>query len=304
MIVKAVSSGGVSTGRERKIFRAIFADGSTRPLAEFPEIWKYETRERKKDADVRKAAAKIDIEADNYGDYMDEDDRESDLEDNEPDPSHVPADSAVHSPHSIDDASSPSLDLAEPLGGMPAIHLRLRILALLSTVSIRLPNLTPLPIFYDLYLEPVRPLPLPPFFLLISPSNLRFFSLPAASSLTQHILRSLLSSSAPLPRSDDLTQDLLQHSFLPYAANTSSLPDNAKVSLCVETLLRLLDRHVGLAWTPGLQDAMEIGIAARESKAKRDGRKKRVDADDEARAWLRASAQRIQSVVQMAMPVA
>lgn len=292
MIVRSLSAEGITTGRERKIVRAIFADGSAKSAAEFPEIWKNETKERKKEVESRKMPTKIDIEADNYGDYLDEE-KDSDLEESDPNPPSEPLSKPTHISSSL---PTPPTDLSAPLGGTPALNLRLRFLSLLSAVSAALPTtFATLDSLYDNYLEHIRPLPTPTFFMLISPSNLRFFSVPAASSLTQYILRSLITTSAPSPAGDDLTQQVLEKNYLPFPANTNSIADNAKVSLCVETLLRLLDRHAGLAWTPALQDAVELGIAARDGKATKATTKKRGGADE--RMWLRASAERMRSVV-------
>jgi hypothetical protein len=292
MIVMYLSSEGATTNREKKILRAVFADASPRTLAEFPEVWRNEIKELKKDGAVKKREARIDIEEDNYGDYMEEDE-DSDLEDNlnsPPTPSFL---TLVN--------STSTTNVANPLGGMDAIILRLRLLSLLSTVSAILPHMfTRLVTLYDIYLEHIRPLPLPTFFLIMSPSSLSLFTPAAASSLTQFILRSIIASSAPLPPKDDLEQDILERSYLPYAANTGSIADNAKVSICVETLLRLLDKHIGLVWSEELQSAMEAGIEAREIKAKK-GAKKKQDVEVN-RMWLRASAERIRGVVEMARP--
>lgn len=292
MVVMYLNFEGATTNREKKILRAVFADASPRTLAEFPEIWRNETKELKKDGAVKKREAEIDIEEDNYGDYMEEDE-ESDLEDDLNSPP-TPSVSTLVNPSS-------TTNVANPLGGMDAVVLRLRLLSLLSTVSAILPHMfTHLVNLYDIYLEHIRPLPLPTFFLLMSPSSLKLFTPAAASSLTQFILRSIIASSAPLPPKDDLEQDVLERSYLPYAANTGSIADNAKVSICVETLLRLLDKHIGLVWSEDLQSAMDAGIKARESKAKK-GTKKKEDVES-GRMWLRASAGRIRGVVKMARP--
>lgn len=297
MIIRSLNFEGTTTGRGRKILRAVFADGSSKATAEFPEIWRNETKERKKDLDPKKIEAKIDIEADNYGDYMD-DDSDSDLEDNNPvlsDPLSPPTENHTFTPELS--------NLATPFGGTDATNLRLRILALLSAVAADLPQaFIPLTTLYENYLEYIRPLPLPTFFLLMSPLGLRFFTPSAASSFTQYILRSLIASAAPLPVKDDLGQKMLQESYLPFAANTNTIADNAKVSICVETLLRLLDKYVELSWTPALQDTAEIGIEARSTKAKKIGKKKTRDVKDgnDERVWLNASADRIRSIVHLA----
>lgn len=293
LIMKYINSGVTTAGRQRKILRAVFADGRTKSVAEFGEIWQNETKELKKDTDVKKVEKKIDIEADNYGDYMQEEDDE-DLEDSSEDHSSSPE------PQSRD--SIPNV--ADDLGGMDSVNLRLRLLSLLSKVSAVLPDdFTDLNTLYDNFLEHIRSLPIAAFFLIISPTTLRVFTPAAASSLSQYILRSLIAASAPLPPNDELSQDILERSYLPYAANTISIVDNAKVSLCVETLLRLLDYHVGLVWTPGLQEAAEAGIRARTAKAKRKQTKKKNSVDGSCDGtWLAASAERIRGVIGMAKP--
>lgn len=295
IIVRYLSAGDTTARQERRILRAIFADGSSRSTAEFPEIWRNETKERKKDADIKKAESKLDIEAGDWGDYMRNDtSSSSDLEDTPP-PGSPTKSLMIDSITSIPDVSA-------PLGGSQSVILRLRLLSLLSTVSAFLPNtFTPLTSLYDLFLEHIRPLPLPQFFLLVSPLSMQHLHLSAASSITQIILRSLIASSAPLPLTDDLTQDTLERCYLRYPANTGSISDNAKVSLCVETLLRLLQRHCGLDWSQDLQDSVEKGIEAREQKAKKAGKGKgkgKGEGPDE-RIWLRGSAGRIQGLVEM-----
>lgn len=74
--------------------------------------------------------------------------------------------------------------------------------------------------------------------------------------------------------------------------------DNAKVSLCVEGLVRLLEREVGLVWGRALEEAVEKGVRAREERAKGGGRKK--EGGEEGWRWLRGSAGRIRGVVEMA----
>ena len=291
MVVRYLSADSLSTGRERKVLRAIFANGTSRSNAEFPEIWKNETKERKKaSGDVRRPATKVNIEEGNYGDY--DASESSELEDFSP--------ASSLSPSSPPPEEAPNV--AAPLGGTQSISLRLRLLSLLSTVSAMLPEaFVPLAALYDLYLEHIRPLPLPTFFLFMSPASLTLVTAAAASTLTQYILRSLIASAAPLPSTDALAQDVLEQSYLPFAANTQSVTDNARVSLCIETLLRLLDKHVGLEWSKSLVEATERGIEAREKKAKKEGKKGRMSGQQGGeRLWLTASAERIRAVVEMA----
>ena len=295
LIIKHINSEFTTTGRQRKMLRAVFADGRTKSVAEFGEIWKNETKELKKDTDIKKADKKIDIEADDYGDYLEDEDDE-DLEDSQ--------EGLSSSPEQIPKMPDSIPNVADDLGGMDSVKLRLRLLSLLSKVSAVLPNeFTHLATLYDNFLEHFRSLPIPAFFLMISPITLRAFTPAAASSLTQYILRSFIAASAPLPLNDHMSQDTLERSYLPYAANASSIVDNTRVSLCVETLLRLLDLHVGLAWTPAFQEAAEAGIKARTAKAKKKQTKKWTDGDGSCDGtWLAASAERIMGVVEMAKP--
>ena len=296
LMMRYINTAMMVAGKHRKILRAIFADGRTKSVAEFGEIWHNETKELKKDTDIKKADKKIDIEADDYGDYMEDEDDE-DLEDSPEEESSLLEEDANQSQDSIP-------NVADDLGGMDAINLRLRLLSLLSQVSAVLPNdFTDLKTLYDNFFEHFRSLPISSFFLIISPTTLRVFTPAAASSLAQYILRSSIAASAPLPHNDNISQDTLETSYLPYAANTSSLADNTRVSLCVETLLRLLDIHFGLAWTPELQEAAEKGIKARNAKAKKKQTKRgKGGAGDCDGMWLAGSAERIMGVIEMAKP--
>ncbi len=296
LIVKHINFGGAIAGRERKIVKAVFADGQPKAVAEFGEIWQNETKELKTDTAFKRVEAKIDIEADNYGDYL-EDEDEGDLEDSASDASSQPSDLNLHSMDSVPNIST-------KLGGMDSIDLRIRLLSLLSRVSDALPDtFTPVTTLYHNFFEHIRPLPLPAFFAVMSPPSLNLFDLTAASTLTQYVLRSIIAAAAPVPPSDAISQEVFQRCYLPFSANTVSIVDNTKVSLCVETLLRLLDKHCGLDWSPAFHDLAEAGIKARTMKAKGKQKKKRNNGDESGDwTWLTASSERIRMVVEMARP--
>lgn len=295
LIVQYINSSGVTPGRERRIVRAVFADGRAKAVAEFGEIWQNETKELKKDSGLRKAEAKIDIEADDYGDYT-EDENEGDLEDSTSDPSSPSAE-----PHSFIDSTP---DISRSLGGTQSINLRIRLISLLSKVSATIPDVfTPITTLYHTFFEHIRPLPIPAFFAIISPLTLHLLDPTAASTLTQYVLRSIIAAAAPLPPTDALSQDIFQTSYLPFSANTNSIIDNTKVSLCVETLLRLLDKHCGLDWSPAFHDAAEAGIKARMTKARGKQTKRGTDGDGSCdKTWLASSSERIRLVTEMAKP--
>lgn len=300
LIVKYIKGDGSARRNEKRILRAVFADGSSKSTGEFGEVWKNETRELKKNADALKAEKRINIEADDYGDYLDEE-NEDDLEDSAS-TSSSPRNGTKQVKHNRSkDFVLPSG--ADTLGGLDAFNLRLRILSLLSNVSFSIPDsFIPIKSLYDLYLDHIRPLPLPTFFLFMAEvARARIFHASVASSLTQYILLTILAADAPQPENDTLSQDTLEQCYLPFAANTTSIVDNTKVSLCVEALLRLLDFHCdgrGLDWTPDLQDAAEMGIKARQVKVKRLQGRRGMNSDDGV--WLADSAERIRMVVAMA----
>lgn len=99
---------------------------------------------------------------------------------------------------------------------------------------------------------------------------------------------------------DGLTQDILEQCYLPFPATTSSASDNAKVSILVESLLRLLVREKLTFHASSLDTAIEDGIKARESKIKGDKKKKdsatrRKDENDIM--TLSGSGQRLRSLL-------
>ncbi|MCJ1471505.1 hypothetical protein MMC13_000145 [Lambiella insularis] len=299
LIIKYINAEGEVSVGEKRIVRAIFADGSSRSLSEFREIWKNETKERKVEdpsKEQRKATVKLNIEEGEYGDYFESSNEEED------DDIDSLTEITSNTPYPLAQAL-PIVDGSHLLGGPQALHLRLRLLGLLASVAIEFPDkFVPFSTLYDIYLTHIRPLPLPTFALVIAPPSLEPFSLPAACFLTQYIATSVISSSAPLPKEEDLTQEILETSFLPWAANTTSISDNAKLGACVETLVRLYDGFAGLRWNEKLQRCVEDGIKAREGKATRE-RKRKGEAGagtDGDRAWLEASGQRIRGVLSMA----
>ena len=284
---------------EKRIIRAIFADGSPRSLAEFKEVWSNETKERKtnNNAEVtKKIPVKINIEEGDYGDYMQS--SEDELEDD------VPAESVKDS-HVNSDSTTAYTDGSLLLGGSAALQLRLRLTALLIQVAKELPDrFISYANLFDIYITHIRPLPLPTFSLFLSPPYLRFLQLGEQSDLVQYIASSFISSSAPRMNFDDIDQQVLEKCVLPWSANTTSIDDNAKLGACVETLLRLFNNVAGLNWTHTLHSYALMGIQAREGNAthrrKRKGEAGSGVGTENNRAWLEASGKRILGVLQMA----
>ena len=76
------------------------------------------------------------------------------------------------------------------------------------------------------------------------------------------------------------------------------MEDNAKVSLLVETLFRLLATYGGIKCTAELESAVDRGINARQKKCT-STRKKKLGSikDEEDMYWLTASAERMRMLL-------
>lgn len=117
----------------------------------------------------------------------------------------------------------------------------------------------------------------------------------------------MLPSNAPRPDTvlnDDgkerINQAVIEGCFLPFPANTSSVADNAKVSILVENVFRFFIGMCTVHHTPSLNEAIESGIKARESKAKGDKKKKgrgvAAQEDEEAWEFLESSGERLRTL--------
>jgi hypothetical protein len=155
---------------------------------------------------------------------------------------------------------------------------------------------------FDLVTEFLRPLPLDIFVLFVSPPTL-WLEPHSHASLCQNLLRPIISSEAPVYQADTMTQIEFERHFLPYPANYTNYVENARVSLLVEALLRLLFRHSALIVNNSLKKKLDEGIKAREAKAKFGARKlvgiKEAE-EDKAVKLLANSAMRMRMVVQVA----
>jgi len=96
-------------------------------------------------------------------------------------------------------------------------------------------------------------------------------------------------------KDDSLTQAILEQCYLPCSPITSSLEENAKFSVLVESLVRLFLTRADLCLTPTLDEAVEIGINEREKKAKSD--RKRGQEAEMSRLFLKMSGQRLRSLL-------
>lgn len=309
---------GQGRNNKRRVMRAIFAAGTHKSLAEFGEIWKHETKPPKPDQHERlNKKRKLDLENDEFGDYLDESDQESPAG---PTPRSRSATSLPNLQRSgaaseTDDedgeepsgAKNPNGSFTAPgleaFGGIEAIRLRQRFLALLTYYCAMNPEqFLDTEDLFDLFTEFLRPLPLPVFQQFVSPMK-PYLGANSQASLNQMLLRPLLAATAPIYNENALTQSDFEAHYAPYAANSIGVVDNAKVSLLLESLLRLLWNGGALKRTAKLQSLIGQGIAIRKEKASWDGRKKvgsKLKVDEEAAVVLEYSAERMLMVLEMA----
>ena len=279
---------------ERRILRAIFSNGRDVSMNEFPEVWPNETKGLKKAEAVVRKAPKLDVEADEYGDYQ-ADEHEDELS------SHSEESESGSQPPSATETASDIPNGAERLGGLESLHLRLRFLSLLFGISCDLPD--SFMSFVDLsesFYDQTRELPLDTFFLLMSASSTAFFETATNVSNLQYFLSTNREGNAPGAPNDRLTQEVLEKYYLPWAANSTNITDNTKYSLCVEALLRLAMREgMMLRWTPDLQEAVEQGMQRRREKCSSKGRRRKKASGRPEMMWLDASEERIKLTLQM-----
>lgn len=153
----------------------------------------------------------------------------------------------------------------------------------------------------------MKPLSIPSFTLFLAPSRASFIPSVAQISLTQLLLRRMISNSAPDPKlirrskSDELDQIILEKCFLPFPALTSSIDENAKVSIMIEILFRIFLKLCVCRYSQQLEQAIDKGIRAREAMFKPTKRKKPVGAKFKAEtadnALLEASGGRLRSLL-------
>jgi len=154
-----------------------------------------------------------------------------------------------------------------------------------------------------LFVEFIRPLPLPTFarFVLPSPSNP--LDPTALTNLCEAILQRTLEVSAPSRKSDVLlSQRKLEEEYLSFAASKNSIDANARISLLLESLTRSLANVGGLKKSELLTAAAEDGVERRVGNVteKTDGKgrkKKRQGEEAIAWEWLVESGERILKVV-------
>ncbi|QIW95783.1 hypothetical protein AMS68_001301 [Peltaster fructicola] len=280
MLAQCLETVGAGRNNKRRIMRAILADGSSKSVAEFGQIWENETAGPKV-VQPQKKRRKLDIEHGDYGDYDMNSDDEMDVKPHQPSTQQSTMDDDVSTPETV-----------AGLGDLDAIRIRQRCLALLAQLCVARPEaFLSIEDLFDLYVEFLRTLPLRLFQDLVMGLG-AYLGEDSQSSLYQMLLRPSIDATAPVYNKNELTQDDFEAHFAPYAANSSSLSENVKVSLIVEDSLRLLWKAGMLSYTEELRRTVTRGIAARKEKVNADGRRKTDDGTYEEEC-LRLSSSRL-----------
>ena len=133
ILIQYISDGARSSTALRRIVKSIFADGSADALKAYPEIFKDETWEANaKTGTKRKREVKLNLDEDDYGDYLQEEDDDY----NTP----APSQSEVSSSGATEESSNAS-STASIAEDPEAAIIRLRLLALVSpTTNTSLPH--------------------------------------------------------------------------------------------------------------------------------------------------------------------
>ncbi|KAJ5168115.1 uncharacterized protein N7482_003709 [Penicillium canariense] len=323
-------SAGVGHRNTRRIVRAIFADGSTASVNEFREVFDKELASlsaHKHGAKAKKREREVNIDKEEYGDYLtDDSDEDASVSGQSKPQSRAPTPlgdvskgrRSKRTRRGTRNASDPSG--AEPapeafdacrtalahnsggvshMGGLDSLGLRKKFLGILSRVSDYLPkDFIKLGELYHFFVEQIRHMPLPIFQVFVNPFVAPELDDESQSTLCEFLLFNMIESSARTSHDNYLTDAKLEQCFLPYAAATASVVDDAKFSILLESLVTLLAGQNMLKLTPSLKSAVKAGIRRREDKESYRSQASRKKKSLEW-CWLEESGQRLMFLVDL-----
>ncbi|WEW60869.1 hypothetical protein PRK78_006357 [Emydomyces testavorans] len=313
------TSSGVSS-RERRMMRAIFADGTSSASNEFREIFHNELKELEKESDKpKKREERVNVDDEIYGDYFqcDPDDQEESDSNYQEFRDELPSRPKRQRRTKTDNSGATDVDRNYELlnkshsesltllGDLEALALRQRLLAILSAISAAIPEeFMHIDELYLLYVDFMRHLPLPIFQLFVSPSVLLNFPVDAQITLCEMLLERLRENKKSTSEEPYLSQHKMETYFLPCAASTSDVIDNARMSILLESVLRMLSANGLLHVKPSLKAAVEEGILARGEKAQSDTKKgqSKMRAEEFGWTWLIESGERLTYLVERVIP--
>ncbi|KAL2129913.1 hypothetical protein VTI74DRAFT_7156 [Chaetomium olivicolor] len=302
----------------KEVMRAMFAfsDGETvasdRVL--YREVFEKETAIAKpgeKTKRKRVEEAVVDLENDQFGDYLDGDDFSSDF--SSPDRPTTTTPHPKRRGRKPKPPPTPTFTLTDPI--YETVPFRLRLFRLLSNVSYYLPStFTPVSDLYENFTSHVRNLPLPIYRLFIE-SHQSYLPEDIQVSFLRSVIEDLLPPNCPDPATIDpensgsglgehgVTVLMMRECFLPFAAHRVTAEDNAKLSLALESLMGFVYAQIDVEYDDGLRRAVERGIRARDQKVGSGGGRRRgpgkgeKEGETEAREILARSGRGLRRLV-------
>ncbi|KAM7193287.1 hypothetical protein V8F20_008482 [Naviculisporaceae sp. PSN 640] len=241
----------------------------------------------------RKRAQMVDLENDQFGDYLDGmDDFESEEEERDdsaglPTTTKAPrrgrraagvgGGASKRQPKKETTAFQLSDSVAE------TITLRHRIFRLLSNVAAFLPDkLGDVSELYQMFSDRIRGLPLPTFKLFVGYHTAKLPEdqhVSLLSIMIDDLLPGVGSGSEKRPdpekvdprtaKANGISGQMLEKCYLPFASNRVAAEDNAQLSIVLESMLWYIYAEAGYEYTDDLRKAVEKGIKAREDKIRR-----------------------------------
>jgi hypothetical protein len=291
------------TGGVKWIIRVIFADGQDSSASLFQEVWDKEHKGVTKTVALKKRKRKINIEKGDFGGLLDDDSVYSSQTSEPATPQKRRTVLTMH--------ESPALAASY----IESISLRQRLFSMLSSLCHYLP--TPpidLPDLYETYETYTRNLPLSLFTAFVDSTTSSLLCESQISTL-QDILLNFMPATAVNPAKvnaarydvNGTSPEIIERCFLPYAANTIAAEDNAKVSILLEELMKLVWIIGSEPFSENLYAAVIKGINAREAKikkkvpgvrARRNG-PVQEDTDSQARLLLAESSKRLRQLAEL-----
>ncbi|KAL8370368.1 hypothetical protein RB595_000647 [Gaeumannomyces hyphopodioides] len=278
--------------------RAMFADGSAASLREFPELYDREAKVRTDSGNKRKRtlSSDLDLANDNFGDYFDDDGLSS--EGSAPESPTWPT--AGSRQKRMEEAPPPSEEL------MASVSLRLRFFDMVGKAFDFLDNAECQTDLFGVFSISLRSLPVPLYELYVAPHRTEMDSRSQISLLLDAV-GTFRPTSAPKPNKVDkaaadggfINMLIMEKCYLPFAA-TSTAEGNAKFSLVLESLFRILWVNGQVSYSVELDEAVRAGVALRDSrsKSKKSGRSK-DGAEEAARKILAQSGSRLEYLMEI-----
>ncbi|KAL8303736.1 hypothetical protein RB597_004859 [Gaeumannomyces tritici] len=278
--------------------RALFADGSAASLREFPELYDREAKVRTGAGNKRKRtlSSDLDLANDNFGDYFDDDGLSSEGSA----PESPTRQTAGSRQKWMEVAPPPSEEL------MASVSLRLRFFDMVGKAFDFLDNAECQTELFGVFSSNLRSLPVPLYELYVASHRTEMDSRSQISLLLDAV-GTFRPTSAPKPIRVDkaaatggfINMLIMEKCYLPFAA-TSTAEGNAKFSLVLESLFRILWVNDQVSYSTELDEAVRTGVAMRNdrSKPKKSARSK-DGAEEAARKILAQSGSRLEYLMEI-----